>query len=572
MVVVGIDLGTSNLRISTWDPYGSASPQPLPIGQGGASFMPAVISLHRRRGGAVDIEVGENADNADNPEKDPNVLVIRNIKRYALEHDAYVKDYLESYLHEWPTWWNRDTRCVEVWGEVFTIKYLLGKMLAEAFRRASLTEGFDWAAGCPVHAGFRYRSDLQEVITELGGNSSGRVVEEPILFLTLAHESGTLDPGSYLVYDLGGGSFDCALAQVTEAGPEGRMTVFGADGDPVLGGANVDSSLEKKLNYSGPEVLLRLAKERALVTNTGQPLPGGAVLYPQHVEEAIQENHLESKTLTAIRLALLGAKVIWNRGEGSTPAGDIIRRNTASRAVTFVQDLNWQELGNGLNGIILCGGPTKSPLFYKGLAKVFPDIPILSSAELIDWLPDSELTAISAGACYSFISQHTSIYVNRLPARISLQDLQTGETLTYEPYTHLAPPPSKLFSPYVSSTSLPRKEPGLSNMDRYELAVTTPDGVLLEQCFADSVINSRLIGSQLRLVINRLGQVGVQQETSSRAAQKHILVNTPSWQTPEQQQALERQLEQERQYQVEESARWRQSISNNPFGWQEHSG
>ena len=136
----------------------------------------------------------------------------------------------------------------------------------------------------------------------------------------------------------------------------------------------------------------------------------------------------------------------------------------------------------------------------------------------------------------------------------------------------MAPPPSKLFSPYVSSTSLQREEPGLSKMDRYELAVTTPAGALLEQCFADSVVNSRLMGSQLRLVINRLGQVGVQQETSSGTARKHVLVNTPSWQAPEQRQALERQLEEERQYQEEESARWRQTISRNPFGWQEHSG
>ena len=573
MVVVGIDLGTSNIRISTWDPDRPDLPQPLPIGQGGTSYvMPAVVSLHRQRGGAVDIQVGEDADNADNPAGDPNVQVIRNIKRYALEHDSYVKNYLESYLEEWPTWWNRQDRSVELWGQSFPVKDLLSRLLAEAFRRAGLKEGFDWRAGCPVHAGFDYRSELHEAIVGLGGQTPGGVIEEPILYLTLAHEMGVLTPGSYLVYDVGGGSFDCAVAQVTTAGPNSRMTVFGADGNPALGGANIDATLRQKLKYTGAEVFLRVAKEAALSTGIAQPLPGGGSdLGPQDVAEAIRRDLFRSKTLTAIRLALLGSKFIWNRGEGSTPMGEILRR-TSRNQVTFLEDLTYRELGEGLTGILLCGGPTKSPLFYENLSETFGDIPIVSSSDLIAPLPDPELTAISSGACYAYRSRHTPLYVNRLPARISLRDLQTRKSLTYEPYTHLAPPPKKLFSPYLSPESLVQGDGEPHRENRYELTVTTLDNQKAERSFADSAINSRLIGSEIRLRVDRLGRVGVQQKGGALRPQNHVLIDSPPWQTPEQRDALARMLEEEERYRREQSDDFNRWLESNPFGWQEHAG
>ena len=174
MVVVGIDLGTSNIRISTWDPDRPDLPQPLPIGQGGTSYvMPAVVSLHPPGRGSSGYSGGRGCRQCGQSAGDPNVQVIRNIKRYALEHDSYVKNYLESYLEEWPTWWNRQDRSVELWGQSFPVKDLLSRLLAEAFRRAGLKEGFDWRAGCPVHAGFDYRSELHEAIVGLGGQTPG---------------------------------------------------------------------------------------------------------------------------------------------------------------------------------------------------------------------------------------------------------------------------------------------------------------------------------------------------------------------------------------------------------------
>ena len=69
-----------------------------------------------------------------------------------------------------------------------------------------------------------------------------------------------------MVYDIGGGSFDCALAQVED---NGRMVVYGADGDPSLGGVDIDDLLKKELRFRGPPSLLRIAKEQL---NDTQPV------------------------------------------------------------------------------------------------------------------------------------------------------------------------------------------------------------------------------------------------------------------------------------------------------------
>lgn len=111
MKVVGIDFGTTNVRITTWDPDRGGLPQPLRIGAGGGSTMPSVIAFQRQPGGKVITVVGEDADAMDGGD---NTLVIRNIKRWALTSDPYVRWHLEALQAKWETWWNPETRCVNV--------------------------------------------------------------------------------------------------------------------------------------------------------------------------------------------------------------------------------------------------------------------------------------------------------------------------------------------------------------------------------------------------------------------------------------------------------------------------
>jgi hypothetical protein len=581
MQSVGIDLGTTNIRISTWDPDNPTVPaRPLAIGAGDSYIMPAVIAFRRQPGGEIETVVGEDADSLNDG---PNQVVVRNVKRYAVAEDLYVLRHLKSRGADWPSWWNPVARCVQVWGQDFPVQGVISILLEEAFLRAGVDPGFEWIAGCPVHSGLKYRSELARAITELGGNGRGevsRIVEEPILFLALAHQLRTLEPGSYLVFDLGGGSFDCALAQIND---DREMTVYGADGIPTLGGSNIDDLLADAIGYGQPDNLLRLAKEQ--VTPADPQRPNGKTLTWQNVVDAVKEGCFISMTTLCTRAAYRDAKTIWRREDPNAPVGEVIKRNPTTGQVKFVEQLNWDDMTHDLDGIILYGGPTKSPLFSEALRERFGGKKIISAHELIpDEIPDPELTAISAGACYAVGGQYIPLFVNRLPARITLEDLQTGQELRYEPYEHFSSTSRHSYE-HFSSTSRHSLEgfiseqtisedPGDPHVEgRYQLTVTTTEGVVQEQRVLNKdYINTSLIGSKLRLVINRLGQVGVEQDSEKGGPRKTLILESPPWQAGAQLAALNQLQENYRRRRELDSAQLHYNLTHNPFGWQETSG
>lgn len=627
MQVVGIDLGTTNLRISTWDSdQPDRDPQPLTIGQSNSYTMPTVVAFLRQPGGEIETLVGEAADNlADGPDQ----VVVRNLKRYALSEDSYVKKSLELRDSGWwqqeSWWWDQYSRSVIVFDQSFPVKELISLMLKEAFQRAGLSTGFEWRAGCPVHSGFTYRSELAQTITELGGSGRGdvsQVIEEPLLLLTLAHKLGKLGTGgSYLVYDLGGGSFDCALAQVDNK----RMTIFGADGNPTIGGSDIDRLLKDDLGYTGNLNLLRLAKEQ-VSSEEAQLLPGGLTLTWEHYTAAFIKGRFIPKTFAAMRDGYMGAKCIWHRNwddvptevieealreienapdeerylkerfgwlieRHDVPTGEVVKRNYDTGEVQLVWQLNWGNIANDVDAIILCGGPTKSLPIQQSLNKHFVATEVKRTSDLIWEIPEPELTAISAGACYAYAGEHSPVYVNRLPVRITLQDLQTGDKVRYEPYEHLAPSIQEPFDGFTSPDALKEQTDDPHSDTRYELTVATPDGVLLETTNPDNVtllrqpvgpkyskedenpsINTRLIGSSIHLAIDRLGRVGVEQESPMSAAKKYVVINSHSWQSDEQKNAIKRSLLLDRFHRKLEKARARGNLARNPWGWQEHPG
>ena len=607
MQVVGIDLGTTNLRISTWDrDQPDRIPQPLTIGQGDSYTMPTVIAFRRQPGGEIETIVGEAADNL---EDGPNQVVVRNAKRYALAHDPYVRWHLEVREIEWPSWWNQEARCVQVWGQDFPVKDLISLMLKEAFQRAGLGIGFEWRAGCPVHAGFTYRSELSQAITESGGTGRGEVswvIEEPLLLLALADRLGALTAGeSYLVYDLGGGSFDCALAQIRDANTSGlagqveylshipaeretgfvlgepidqfrvqahettldakRMIIFGADGNPTIGGSDIDDILAADLEYNDNPNLLRLAKEVVSSSNP-QNLPGGKTLTWQDYEKAVKKGQFITKTFTAMRDSYVGAKVLWGRGDDAPPVGEIIQRNPDTGEVSFVWQLGWENLAADVDKIILCGGPTKSPIFLENLKARFGATRIISTSELIPpEIPDPELTAISAGACYASTGEYIPLYVNRLPVQITLEDLHTGAKVEYQPYEHFTESSKKPFNAFLSQDFLQENPDDPHSDSRYELTVATPDNVLLPTTGRDGVvrerqpvdpyINTRLVGSTLHLVIDRVGQVAVMQESETSTAKAYVIIENPPWQVGKPAQPdIEALMKAQREYERNEQA------------------
>lgn len=534
MEIVGIDFGTTNVRISTWDSEDpdAGLPQPQFIGRGGIPYMPVVVALQRQTGGEVSVVVGEDADSL---EDGPNTLVIRNIKRWALSGDAYVKWRLEVTETGWPTWWNPELGCIEAWGQHFQANQLISEILKEAVSRAGLPERFEWRAGCPVQAGYDYRSMLSEVLTDIAGQ--GRVewvIDEPVLFLAAAQRN--IDPdsqfklrGSYMVYDLGGGSFDCALVEVRD---DGEMIIYGADGDPLLGGSNIDRMLSAK--FAGAENLLRLAKEQVSADNPSVPFGGSTALTWGDVEDELKRGKFVTRSMMAMRDAYIGGKSVTH--------GPVLEENGETGEVRFVWQSDYPDMASDLGGIIMFGGPTRSPFFKDNLSQWFGDTKVLLARDLIGGVDDPEMTGVSMGACYYPSGDNFHQVPTRLPYRVALENTTTGreeDRVQYQPHQHFVDnfKPAEQFE----SDWLPQER---NNPQEYELTIMDPDGVVLERQSVDGYLEpgNRQPATGLRLIIDRLGPVYVEKRSEGVGlpwTKRVTVVEHPPWQTEEQRGMIE---------------------------------
>lgn len=515
MQIVGVDFGTSNVRIATWDSEFQPYPRSVDIGEGdSASTMLAVIAFRRGAAPVFGNAADELTDNAD-------TVVVRNIKRWALSSDPYVDLHLSSRINSRikpvprPNWWRPETRCVATpWGELFPVWDVIRQILREAFRRAAprlaeLGGQFQWHAGCPVDAGLEYRSALAEAMSEFGGeNRVSSVVEEPVLFLVMAHQLGRLRPGgSYLVYDLGGGSFDSALAELSADGRD--ITVYASHSNPVLGGTAIDELLEKRLGYTGAPNLLRVAKEQLHPGNE----PAVAVdldtnLAWDDLTDALKKDLFLEKTHAVMREVYISAKVVWKFDADAPTLGYSVMPSCRLEQMPAA-------LTKDLDAIILCGGPSKSLYIRARMKEFFGDTLVVTAEDLIRGdIPDPELTGLSIGACYAAGENYNPTYIRRLPARISLTDTATGDRQEYQPYRHFSD--QKAFDPEVPFISPPLPLPSQADPhDRYELTVAGPDGEIYTRqtiafrsgIAADSPHHEP---RSVRMIVDRFGRIGIQ--------------------------------------------------------------
>lgn len=595
MQIAGLDFGTTNIRIATWNPEESPNPEVRQIGQEQAipQYMPAVVALRLEPDNTVSRLFGEAADVL---EDNDITLVIRHIKQYALSGDSYLHHRMEivrkdaEQLDEPPRrefipQWNPETQCFEWAPEtggaekrryVFPLWELISGLLGEAANRSGLTGEFEWRAGCPVHSGYEYRKNLAECLSQLGGECKvSSVIEEPVLFLTLANSRNVLEQGSgYLVYDMGGGSFDSALAVIEE----GNMVVYGADADPTIGGSDVDTFLYQKFNKEVRVDILRTAKERLGTGNLQADLTaGGHTLTWGDVVEATESQKLPKLSLMATIDAYKWAKILWERGEDGPPVG-----TTASAGDTqkHVGQLTWADAAGeeALKAVILFGGPTKSPYFRSLLSGKFGADKVISASDLLGHMfpdVDIELTGLCIGACLSAQESFAPLFVSRVPARIALRDRRTGNEVAYEPY-ELFGRQDNFINPIAPFKSESLTE-DMELQPDYEVVITSPDGDELHRRAVTGYLSEangedgkRLIATKRYLELDRLGQLFVVKESVNDFKDTHrVMEENPPWQTAAQRQAWNAILQKQREYQERQRAAGNRELaeSEKPINW-----
>ena len=283
-----------------------------------------------------------------------------------------------------------------------------------------------------------YFNDSQRQATKDAGKIAGldvkRIINEP----TAAALAYGLDKGkgdsTVAVYDLGGGTFDISIIEISDVDGEHQFEVLSTNGDTFLGGEDFDLRLidyfvEKFKEESGfdlksdPLALQRLkeAAEKAKIelssseqTEVNLPYITADSSGPKHFVHKITRAKLESlvedlveKSLEPLKLALKDAKIA---------KGDI-------------------------NEILLVGGQTRMPLVQKKVSEFFGKEPRK------DLNPD-EAVAVGAAIQGSVLSGDTTdvLLLDVTPLTLGIETLGGVATPLIEKNTTIPTQKSQVFS------------------------------------------------------------------------------------------------------------------------------
>ena len=366
-LAVGIDLGTTNSLVAT---VRSGSAVCLPDSDGRAT-LPSVV---RYLDGEV--EVGKNALSAQKTDPLNTISSAKRLIGRTLTDLAQEAQYL-------PYRFTPNERVVELntrQGAKTPIE-VSAEILKALKLRAEETLGGDLVgAVITVPA---YFDDAQRQATKdaarLAGLNVLRLLNEPTA-AAIAYGLDNASEGTFVVYDLGGGTFDVSVLQLTK----GLFEVKATGGNSALGGDDFDHRLFcylleqndlSKLNEQDSQLLLslvRTAKEK-LTTQTEAvietTLSDG---YKVHTVITRQEFHnltqnLVQKTIEPVKQALKDAGVTKADVKGVIMVGGSTRMLHVQQAVatffgqTPLNNLNPDEvvaLGAAIQANVLAGNKT----------------------------------------------------------------------------------------------------------------------------------------------------------------------------------------------------------------------
>jgi molecular chaperone DnaK len=187
----------------------------------------------------------------------------------------------------------------------------------------------------------------------LAGFERIETIQEPVASALASGWSAEVGRGAWLVYDLGGGTFDVSLLETQE----GLLRVVGHDGDNFLGGRDVDRAIVDWL-------VRRIEASEGVTLERANP--GHASAFGQLkaiAEEAkIELSHGARETTILVENLQLGARqldtaeVILSAAELSELTAPLIERS-----LKICERLLQTHGVRNLERIVLVGGPTMMP-------------------------------------------------------------------------------------------------------------------------------------------------------------------------------------------------------------------
>jgi len=354
---IGIDLGTTNSLVAYVDD--NNRPQVVPTDEG-RPLLPSAVHYAMEGG----VEVGASARRRA-PERPVDTIL--SVKRFMgrgpgdirpEDRGIYHFDETGSTVKLAVNHGKRSVSAVEVSAEIL-----------RALKRRAREHLGEAPGGCVITVP-AYFDDAQRQATKDAGRLAGlevlRLVNEPTA-AALAYGLDRRSQGIFAVYDLGGGTFDISLLRLEG----GVFEVLSTGGDTHLGGDDFD----------------RVLADELVAVHGLDPTPAalrGAVAAAQRVREALTEQESAEA-----ELELPGGRRVpirFTRAELEARILPVVERTTGP-CRQALRDAGLD--GRGVDGVVLVGGATRTPLVRRHVREIFGQEP------LTDLDPD---TVVALGA------------------------------------------------------------------------------------------------------------------------------------------------------------------------------
>jgi molecular chaperone DnaK len=247
VTAIGIDLGTTNSVVATYDPERA---RPSVVTVAGARSTPSVVSV-KRHDGKDELLVGQNALNWANRDPENTILSVKRLMGRDFA-DPSVEQARRRRSYQIVPGPNDDPRAhVVLRGTVHTPAEI------STFILEWLKSGAEQKLNTPVtHAVITvpaYFEEAQRTATREAGERAGlvvrRIIDEPTAAaIAFGLELGAQDRRRVLVYDLGGGTFDISVLNATrdkQGHPHFQVIEF--TGDNWLGGDDFDALIVNRI-------------------------------------------------------------------------------------------------------------------------------------------------------------------------------------------------------------------------------------------------------------------------------------------------------------------------------------
>ena len=435
--VIGIDLGTTNSCVAVMD---GAEPVVISNAEGDRT-TPSVVAYSSDN----QVLVGQAAKRqaVTNPEK--TLFAVKRLVGRKFKDDVIQKD-LKSVPYGIVEAENGDA-----WVEVDGNKMAPPQVSAEILKKMKKTA--EDYLGSKVDSAVvtvpAYFNDSQRKATEAAGKIAGLKVERIINEPTAAALAFGLDKlkkdGVIAVYDLGGGTFDISIIEMTNVDGEYQFEVISTSGDTHLGGEDFDSLL---INFFIDE----FKKESGFDLNKDP-------MALQRLKEAAEKAKIELSTTdqTEVNLPYITADASGpkhfvqkiTRAKLESLVGDLVTRSLEP-VKTALKDAKLSP--KDINDVILVGGQTRMPMVQKTVADFFgkearkdinPDEAVALGAAtqgavlsgersdvlLLDVTPLTLGIETLGGVMTPLIEKNTTIPTNKSQVFSTAEDNQTAVTV-----------------------------------------------------------------------------------------------------------------------------------------------